>query len=268
MVRSWFIFEFEILTPFIDEDDDPSVAHAINRSGAKYKDNEHDKYDKHDKYDEDDDVIPLSKVLLKRKSAEPEVEKRRAPAWNEPFEEVRPNFDNGSNWAENAPLYLSDRTQEPVVQVPASIAKFLRPYQAEGVKFLHNLYSLDSGGILADDMGLGKTIQVVAFLAALFGKTGTIKDRSSRSFLQNNKGRKRALIVSPASVLYNWERELQTWGWFDIGIVHGSGTELAIKKMGNEKFELVLTTYEMCTKEVCIILHPMDRVLYLTHPDF
>lgn len=45
-------------------------------------------------------------------------------------------------------------------QVPASINRFLREYQRDGVRFLFRQYSRDKGGILADDMGLGKTVQV------------------------------------------------------------------------------------------------------------
>lgn len=63
----------------------------------------------------------------------------------------------------------------------------LKSYQKEGVKFLlehpHRL--------LADDMGLGKTAQVIVAM-------------HQRPF-------KRAIIICPASVKYNWVRELEKW---------------------------------------------------------
>jgi non-specific serine/threonine protein kinase len=37
----------------------------------------------------------------------------------------------------------------------------LRPYQQQGVNWLHFVSSLGLGGCLADDMGLGKTLQVL-----------------------------------------------------------------------------------------------------------
>src|SRR5690242_15796659 len=37
---------------------------------------------------------------------------------------------------------------------------------------MYSRLRLARGGILNDDMGLGKTIQVIAFLSAIYGKTG------------------------------------------------------------------------------------------------
>ena len=67
------------------------------------------------------------------------------------------------------------------LQVPASINRFLRSYQREGVKFLFRQYARDKGGVLADDMGLGKTVQTIAFLAAVLGKTGTDADLATKA---------------------------------------------------------------------------------------
>src|SRR6202000_761939 len=61
--------------------------------------------------------------------------------------------------------------------IPAPIAQFLRDYQVDGVKFLHELFVYQKGGILGDDMGLGKTVQVIAFLTAAYGKTGDARDK-------------------------------------------------------------------------------------------
>ncbi|XP_050372173.1 protein CHROMATIN REMODELING 19 [Argentina anserina] len=73
----------------------------------------------------------------------------------------------------------------------------LKPYQLVGVNFLLLLYRKGIGGaILADEMGLGKTIQAVTYLMLL-------------KHLHNDPGPH--LIVCPASVLENWERELKKW---------------------------------------------------------
>ncbi|ESQ33096.1 hypothetical protein EUTSA_v10003689mg [Eutrema salsugineum] len=73
----------------------------------------------------------------------------------------------------------------------------LKPYQLVGVNFLLLLYKKGiEGAILADEMGLGKTIQAITYLTLL-------------NHLNNDPGPH--LIVCPASVLENWERELRKW---------------------------------------------------------
>ena len=77
-------------------------------------------------------------------------------------------------------------------EVPVSLEKILRPYQAYGFKWLRTLAEYGFGGILADDMGLGKTLQMIVVL--LFAKEKGEADPS--------------LVVCPASLVYNWEEEL------------------------------------------------------------
>ncbi|CAA2954863.1 CHROMATIN REMODELING 19 [Olea europaea subsp. europaea] len=73
----------------------------------------------------------------------------------------------------------------------------LKPYQLVGVNFLLLLYRKKiAGAILADEMGLGKTVQAITYLALL-------------KHLEEDPGPH--LIVCPASVLENWERELKKW---------------------------------------------------------
>lgn len=65
----------------------------------------------------------------------------------------------------------------------------LRPYQTEGVRFLLTRES----ALLADEMGLGKTVQTAVALAC-------------------NRGNfRRILLVAPASLCLNWQRELDKW---------------------------------------------------------
>ncbi|GAA5965708.1 hypothetical protein JCM3765_003226 [Sporobolomyces pararoseus] len=117
-------------------------------------------------------------------------------------------------------------------EIPAPINKFLRPYQREGVEFLWGQYRKNIGGILGDDMGLGKTIQVIAFLSAVMGKKGYSKfdaDKRKNAINELEEGVNSptdlgptCLIACPASVRNNWEREFQTWGYFDVAVYEGS----------------------------------------------
>ena len=67
----------------------------------------------------------------------------------------------------------------------------LRPFQREGVSFLFR----NSAALLADEMGLGKTVQAITALRFLLRKPDI----------------DRALIVVPASLGLNWQRELERW---------------------------------------------------------
>ncbi|MDB4537346.1 DEAD/DEAH box helicase [Akkermansiaceae bacterium] len=75
-------------------------------------------------------------------------------------------------------------------QVNLDLPEVLRPYQAEGVRWMYRLSELQMGGILADDMGLGKTLQSLTFVQARGGRT---------------------LVVCPSSLVSNWAAEVRKW---------------------------------------------------------
>lgn len=72
-----------------------------------------------------------------------------------------------SSSAADSAIPLSDHHR-----IPGSIARHLRPYQIQGVRWMYSRLQQSKGCILGDDMGLGKTIQVIALIASLLGKTG------------------------------------------------------------------------------------------------
>lgn len=73
----------------------------------------------------------------------------------------------------------------------AVLDEALRPYQREGVSFLFR----NGAALLADEMGLGKTVQAITALRLLLRKPEI----------------NRALIVAPASLGLNWQREFERW---------------------------------------------------------
>uniref|UniRef100_A0A8C6TQW8 Excision repair cross-complementation group 6-like 2 n=1 Tax=Neogobius melanostomus TaxID=47308 RepID=A0A8C6TQW8_9GOBI len=145
-------------------------------------------------------------------------------------------------------------------KVPYTINRYLRDYQREGIKFMYSNYIRSKGCILGDDMGLGKTVQVIGFLAALLHKKGTWEDIDSNrpSFLQSQACDKQSnpnkvfLIVAPLSVLYNWKDELETWGHFQVVVVHGLRKEEELNRIKKGRIEIALTTYE--TLRLCLDL--------------
>lgn len=55
------------------------------------------------------------------------------------------------------------------------------------------------------------------------------------------------LIVCPSSIIDNWLRELNVWGYFAVGKFHGvKEREEVKKKLKNKRLEVVLTTHETC----------------------
>ncbi|NWH64590.1 RA54B protein, partial [Geococcyx californianus] len=96
----------------------------------------------------------------------------------------------------------------PVVDVVVDpyVANNLRPHQKEGIIFLYECVmgmrvSGRFGAILADEMGLGKTLQCIALVWTLL-RQGVY---GCKPVL------KRALIVTPGSLVKNWKKEFQKW---------------------------------------------------------
>ncbi|MEX5634184.1 SNF2-related protein [Parafrankia sp. FMc2] len=77
-------------------------------------------------------------------------------------------------------------------EAPGTLRADLRPYQADGFRWLSFLWDCRLGGILADDMGLGKTVQSLALICH-----ARRADPELPPFL----------IVAPTSVVTNWAAE-------------------------------------------------------------
>lgn len=93
---------------------------------------------------------------------------------------------------------LVARIREPdsrtAVEQPAALKATLRDYQKRGLGWLAEMCALGLGGCLADDMGLGKTITLLAL--HLHRQTDPATAGPT-------------LVVCPASLLGNWQREAE-----------------------------------------------------------
>ncbi|KCV73105.1 hypothetical protein H696_00650 [Fonticula alba] len=92
------------------------------------------------------------------------------------------------------------------VVVDPHIGGQLRPHQREGVVFLYECVMgfrnfTGNGAILADEMGLGKTIQTIALIWTLLKQGPYSRQPVIR----------RALVICPATLVRNWEREFRKW---------------------------------------------------------
>jgi superfamily II DNA or RNA helicase len=116
----------------------------------------------------------------------------------------------------------------------ADLRGALRPYQKVGVSWLAFASSLRLGVCLADDMGLGKTIQVLALL--LLHKR------------RRQRGDPPHLLVVPASLLANWQAEIERFAPSLVALVaHPSAMPAGeLAEIGNaalDGVDIVITTY-------------------------
>ncbi|MBV2357357.1 DEAD/DEAH box helicase [Streptomyces sp. J2-1] len=127
-------------------------------------------------------------------------------------------------WLRALRVLLTDPAGDTPAAQPAALAATLRDYQLRGLAWLARMTSLGLGGCLADDMGLGKTVQLIAL----------------HLFRQENEGsRGPTLVVCPASLLGNWEREIRRFApGTEVRRFHGAGRSVEGADGG-----FVLTTY-------------------------
>ncbi|MGW1563971.1 SNF2-related protein [Streptomyces sp. NPDC002144] len=118
----------------------------------------------------------------------------------------------------------------PAVQ-PAALKATLRDYQKRGLAWLAEMCELGLGGCLADDMGLGKTITLLAL--HLHRQT----DPATAG---------RTLVVCPASLLGNWQREAARFApGTPVRRYHGGDRHL--KDVADD--EIVLVTYGVLRRD-------------------
>lgn len=118
-------------------------------------------------------------------------------------------------------------------RVPATVHADLRPYQKNGFTWLNYMNELGFGACLADDMGLGKTLQVLTFLEKL----------------RKENGRKRVLLIVPASLLGNWKREAEKFvPDMPVHILHGGGAAVLAEELKSTEPFLFITTYGMTVR--------------------
>jgi SNF2 family DNA or RNA helicase len=113
------------------------------------------------------------------------------------------------------------------MSTPDQLNVTLLEHQKIGLEWMIKSEKTNRGGILADDMGLGKTIQSIALILS----------NPSRGITSGT-----TLIVAPLSLLFQWQKEIQSKVYTDLKILmyHGSGRS----RIDNfDTYDIVLTTY-------------------------
>ncbi|TEB22485.1 hypothetical protein FA13DRAFT_1641399 [Coprinellus micaceus] len=119
-------------------------------------------------------------------------------------------------------------------------------------------------------------------------KTGTIKDENRRrmhvSRLQDlsdwherrylppaNETWPTCLIIAPSTVCHNWQREFETWGYFEVGMYTGEREvrKDVLKEFKMGRLDVVVTSFDLALRDIedlkdeawsCVIIDEVHRV--------
>ncbi|WP_229053653.1 DEAD/DEAH box helicase [Aeromicrobium sp. Leaf350] len=132
-------------------------------------------------------------------------------------------------WLDDVRRRLSTMDRDLVAaHQPDALSGALRDYQLQGLRWMSQLTELGLGGCLADDMGLGKTVMLIALQLHRAERAAALGVPHGPT-----------LVVCPASVIGNWEREVERFAPdAEVHRFHGPRRSLATLRSG-----FVITTY-------------------------
>lgn len=139
-------------------------------------------------------------------------------------------------------------------EVPASLRQVLRNYQKVGFRWLKTMELYQFGGILADDMGLGKTLQVIALLVDAKEEGETLP----------------SLVVSPTSLVFNWESEMRRFSpQLRVCVVSGDTNQRREVLEHPEDYDVLITSYDLLKRDIPLYegklfrYHIIDEAQYI-----
>lgn len=148
------------------------------------------------------------------------------------------SFMAGEDGENEVPLYAPDGVDPSKhVYLRPDIAKRLKPHQIEGVKFLWREITAPEdedgqGCLLAHTMGLGKTAQSLALLTAVAERAKDMDKRDALpEDLKKTRGKFRALVLCPPSLMANWKQEIAIWCPEKLFHVFSLSSEVAAKEL-------------------------------------
>ena len=124
-----------------------------------------------------------------------------------------------------------------------------------GFQWFKTLAHYHFGGILADDMGLGKTLQSIAFLVSVLPE---IREHKLPG-----------IIVCPASLVYNWQNELQKFApEIRVVIADGSQEERSQILKSSSKADVIITSYPLLRRDIAKVAKQAFHTLILDEAQF
>ncbi len=173
--------------------------------------------------------------------------KENAPLYYATLEKHCKRLDTGGQNLAGLPEEILAEIEAEVLDLSGLKAE-LREYQTFGVKYIVNRKRV----LLGDEMGLGKTIEAIASMVAL-------KARGLSHFM----------VVCPASVLINWQREIEKFSDLAVTIIHGNDAAAVAEWI--EKGDVAVTTYESISRfalpdEFLFDMVVVDEAHYVKNP--
>lgn len=120
-------------------------------------------------------------------------------------------------------------------EAPAAFVGKLYPYQLDGFRWLSFMARGGIGGVIADEMGLGKTVQVICLLLEAA-----------------EQGRGPNLVVSPATLLENWRRELARFAPQLRSIVHSGSRRTGLPDELRQQ-DVVISSFETAVADISLL---------------
>ena len=152
-----------------------------------------------------------------------------------------------ADWKVQAPTAWRERAAkqsgEAKLDCPplGDLEPVLRPYQKQGVAWLHFLRTNGFGGILADEMGLGKTLQTLAFFR-------TLPIESPSVTAPHSAPRTPHLIICPTSLVFNWLAEVKKFTpELKVLALHGPDRHARFADIATS--DLVVTSYALIRRD-------------------
>lgn len=134
--------------------------------------------------------------------------------------------------------------------VPERLAPILRDYQVYGFQWMKMLAHYRFGGILADDMGLGKTLQSIAFLVSVLPD---IREQKLP-----------AIIVAPASLVYNWRNELRKFAPEIRSVIMDGNKSERVRALKDAKdADVLITSYPLLRMDIDLFAGKQFHTLFL-----
>ena len=134
-----------------------------------------------------------------------------------------------ATFSSDAEEIVASLFRERETPLPRGLAAVLRPYQERGYRWVCSNFYNGFGCVLADDMGLGKTVQAIAVILRL---------------MEESLAGDGVLVVAPAALLTNWERELARFApGISVSRYHGRGRTLF------RAARVFLTTYQTAVRD-------------------